>query len=79
MESFVAKVNKQVNDQASSSTSTAEGTLPTGNSLYEKLESLFYLENEIKHLFPYQPNFFKYTKADETLRKLQRTGLPEVQ
>ena len=51
--------------------------LPTGKSLYEKLESLFYLEHEIKHFFPYQPNFFKYTEADETLRKLQRTRVPE--
>ena len=79
LESFVAKVNKQVDDQASSSTSTAERTLPTGKSLYEKLESLFYLEHEIKHLFPYQPNFFKNTEADETLRKLKRTRVPEVQ
>lgn len=79
LESFVAKVNKQVDDQASSSTSTAAGTLPTGKSLYEKLEGLFYLEHEIKHLFPYQPNFFKYTEADETLRKIQRTKVLEVQ
>ena len=78
LEIFVKKINKQVDDQASYSTSTVEGALPTGKSLYEKLESLFYLEHEIKHLFPYQPNFFKYTEADETLRKLQRNRVPEV-
>lgn len=68
---YVDKLNKYVGIQASSS-SSASGVkaLPTGQVLYDSLENLFYIEHEVKNLFTIQPNFFRYTKADETLRKL---------
>lgn len=75
---YVDKLNKYVGNQASSSTS-ASGikALPIGRVLYDSLETLFYVEHEVKHLFSIQPNFFRYTKTDETLRKLQKHKLPE--
>jgi len=75
---YMQKLNKYVVDQvnASSSTST-EKALPSRQALYDKLEILFYIEHEVKHLFTIPPNFFRYTEIDETLRKLQRHKLPE--
>lgn len=68
---YVHKLNTYVADQITSSASTSEvKALPSGQSLYDNLENLFYIENEVKHLFTIQPNFFRYTKTDETLRKL---------
>jgi len=77
LESYVEKLDKYADNQANSSTSTSEAAFPTGKNLHDRLENLFYLENEVKHLFPIQPTFFRYTEADETLRKLQRTRIPE--
>ena len=77
LESYVEKLDKYADNQANSSTSTSEAALPTGKNLHDRLENLFYLEHEVKHLFPIQPTFFRYTEADETLRKLQRTRIPE--
>lgn len=75
---YIHKLNKYVVDQASSSTS-ASGTkaLPTGRVLYDNLESLFYIEHEVKHLFTIQTYFFIYTEIDETLKNLQRHKLPK--
>jgi len=49
---YVQKLNRYVADQVSSSTS-ASGVkpLPTGKILYDNLENLFYIENQVKHLF----------------------------
>jgi len=65
------------NQASSSASASAPKALPTSRVLYDSLENLFYVEHEIKHLFPVHPNFFKYTKADEILRKLQRTKIPQ--
>jgi len=49
---YVHKLNKYAVDQASSSTSASEvKALPTGQTLYDNLENLFYIEHEAKHLF----------------------------
>ena len=61
----------------SSSSASGVKALPSGRSLYDNLENLFYIEHDMKHLFTIQPNFFRYTKTDETLRKLQRHKLLE--
>ena len=67
---YVHKLNTYALDQAGSSASTAGvKELPTSQSLYDNLENLFYIEHEVKHLFQLQPNFVRYTEADETLRK----------
>lgn len=77
---YVEKWNKYVGNQAGPSTSASiEKGFPTGRFLYDNLENLFYVEHEIKHLFLIQPTFFSYTEADETLRKLQKTRIPEAQ
>ena len=77
LESYVEKLDKHADNQASSSTSSSIAALPTGKNIHDRLEILFYLEHEVKHLFPIQPNFFRCTEIDETLRKLQRTRIPE--
>ena len=77
LEIYVEKLDKYANNQASASTSSSIAALPTGKSFHDRLENLFYLEHEVKNLFPIQPTFFRYTETDETLRKLQRTRIPE--
>lgn len=69
---YQIRLNKYATDQqnASSSSTPAEKTLPSGQSLYNSLENLFYIEHEVQHLFLVLPNFYKYTDADETLIKL---------
>jgi len=61
------------------STSSSEPAVPTGKSIYEKVRNLFHLEHELKYLFPNEPTFYKLTEADETLRKLRRTMIPDDQ
>ena len=79
-QSYVEKLNKYAENQAGPSTSSsATKALPIGRVLYDSLENLFYVEHEIRQLFPIQPSFFNYTEIDETLRKLQRTRIPEAQ
>ena len=79
LDSYVEKLDKYAKNQASSSTSSSTAALPTGRNPHDRLENLFYLEHEVKHLFPIQLTFYRYTEADETLKKLQRTRIPEVQ
>lgn len=75
---YAHKLNKYAADQITSSTSTSGGkALPSRQSLYGNLENLFYIEHEVKHLFSIPPNFFKYKKTNETLRKLERHKLSE--
>ena len=71
---YQIRLNKYAADQqnASSSSTPAEKTPPSGQSLYNNLENPFYIEHEVQHLFTTQPNFYKYTNTDETLIKLQR-------
>ena len=77
LEIYVEKLDKYADTQASASTSSSTAALPTGKNLHDRLENLFYLEHEVKHLFLAPPTFFRYTETDETLRKLQRTRIPE--
>ena len=72
-EQYAHRVNTYVANQITASSSISEDIEPpSGQSLYDKLENLFYIEHEITHLFEVQPNYYRYTKADETLIKLQR-------
>jgi len=49
---YVNRVNTNVSNQiTASSSSTEEIGPPFGQSLYDKLENLFYIEHEINHLF----------------------------
>lgn len=68
---YVNRVNTYVSNQITASSSSIEETGPlSGQNLYDKLENLFYIEHEINHLFEVQPNFYRYSKADETLIKI---------
>jgi len=70
-------VDNYVSNQITASSSTSEQAgPPSGQILYDKLENLFYIKHEINHLFEVQPNFYRYTEADETLIKIQRHQLP---
>ena len=64
--SYVEKLDKYVDTQANDSTSSSTEALPTGKNLHDRLENLFYLEHEVKHLFPVQPTFYRYTAVSYT-------------
>ena len=64
------------NQITASSNNIEEAVPPTGQSLYDKLENLFYIEHEVAHLFPVWPNYYTYTEVDETLYKLRKHQLP---
>ena len=75
---YAHKLNTFAVNQANASSSTStEKALPSGQSLYDSLENLFYIEHEVKHLFTSQPNFAKYTNADEVYRKMIRMKIPD--
>jgi len=75
---YTHKLNKYSVDKVNASSSTsAEKALPSSQALYDKLENLFYIEHEVKHVFTIPPNFLRYTETDETLRKQQRHKIPE--
>lgn len=51
---YAHKLNKHVVDQVNASSSTPEEkALPSGQTLYNNLENLFYIEHEVKHLFAF--------------------------
>lgn len=76
-EQHTTRINNYVANQIiASSSSSGEAGPPCGQSLYDKLENLFYIEHEINHLFEVPPNFYRYTEADETLIKIRRHHLP---
>ena len=78
LESYVEKFNKHADNQASSSTSSLAAALPIGKNLHDRLENLFYLEHEVKNLFPIRATFLRYIETDETPRKLQRTRISKA-
>jgi len=59
-EQYAHRVNTYVTHQITTSSSTSEDTIPpSGQSLYDKLENMFFIEDEITHLFEVQPNYYK--------------------
>lgn len=57
---YVHRINTYVDSQATtSSSSVGEKALPSGQSLYDHLENLFFIEHEVRHLFTVQPTFFR--------------------
>ena len=52
---------------------------PTGKVILQYIEDLFLLQNEIKHLFAFKPNFSKYTNGDENFRKLKTIRIPSAE
>ena len=75
---YVHRLNTYVDSQATTSSSfVGEKALPSGQSLYDNLENLFFIEHEVRHIFTVWPTFFRYTDADETLIKVHRHQLPD--
>lgn len=57
-EHYAKRVNNYASNKITTSSSTSEETRPpSGQSLYDKLENLFYIEHEINHLFEVPPNY----------------------
>ena len=52
LETYVRKLDINAHNLANSSASSLQATLPTGRNLHDKLENLFFLEHEVRHLFP---------------------------
>ena len=74
---YMTRVNSYVENQITASSSSTEETgPPSGQTLYDKLENLFFLEHEINHLFDEPPNFYRLTEADEVVVKMRRHQLP---
>jgi len=71
---YVGRQMKLAKEQASTLGMKA---FPTGKVLYDTLETLFFLEHEVKHLFVTKPNFAKYIEVDETYRRMLKEKLPE--
>jgi hypothetical protein len=76
-EKYAKRVNTFAANQISETTSTSAETGPTtGQTLFNRVESLFFIMNEITHLFDEPPHFYKYTEADETMGSILRHQLP---
>ena len=58
-----------------SSASTEAGPV-TGQILFDRVDNLFFIRNEIAHLFDEPPHFYKYTEADETMGSILKHQLP---
>ena len=77
-EKYAHRVNVYVANQITASSSTSEDIVPpTGQSLYDKLEGLFFIGNEVNHLFETPPNLYRHTEAEETLIKMRRHQMPK--
>lgn len=75
---YVHRLNTYVDNQVTASSSSArDKALPSGQSLYDNLENLFFIEHEVRYIFTVQHTFFRYTDADETLIKMHRHQLPD--
>ena len=76
-ENYAKRVNTYATNQITVGSSTPEEEGPaSGQRLYEKIENLFFIMNEIRHLFEVPPTYFKYTESDETLGTILRHQLP---
>lgn len=72
-EKYAKRVNTFATSQILEKPSTsAESGPASGQTLFNRVESLFFIMNEINHLFDAPPNFYKYTEADETIEAILR-------
>lgn len=77
-EQYATRMTTYIENQITASSSISEEAgPPTGQSLYDKLENLFFIEHELNHLFEVPQNFYRYTEADETLVKIRRHQMPQ--
>ena len=74
---YAKRVNTFATSQINENPSPSEETgTATGQTLYNRVENLFFIMDEIKHLFDVHPDFYKYTEEDETLEEILRHQLP---
>ena len=77
LENYTKRVDAYAAGQIARQPSTsAESGLASGQTLYNRVDNLFFIMNEINHLFDVPPNFFKYTEADETIDAIVKHQLP---
>ena len=76
-EQYAKRVNAFATNEINEKPNSSEETGPaTGQTIYNKVENLFFIMNEINHLFDVAPNFYKYTEAEETMDAILRHQLP---
>jgi len=76
-ENYAKRVNTFATNQIAEKPSTSGESGPaSGQNLYNRVESLFFIMNEINHLFDVPLNFYKYTEADETIEAILRHQFP---
>ena len=77
-EDYDKKLREVAKDQINKATihNTTKQGMPSGKVLYQALENLFYLQNEVKHSFVNKLTFSKYTKTNEVFRRLKNIQLP---
>src|SRR3984885_9208610 len=74
---YAKRVNTFAQNQISEAASSSAETGPiTGQILYNRVENLFFIMNEITHLFDEPPHFYKYTEANETMGSILKHQLP---
>ena len=74
---YAKRVNVFATNQVNEKASTSDDPGPiTGEIFYKKIENLFFIMNEIMHLFDAAPNFYKYTEAEETMGAILSHQLP---
>ena len=74
---YAKRVNTFAQNQISEAASSSAETGPiTGQILFNRVENLFFIMNEITHLFDEPPHFYKYTEADETMGSILKHQLP---
>ena len=76
-ENYAKRVNAFAASQIAGQPSTsAESGPASGQTLYNRVDNLFFIMNEINHLFDVPPNFYKYTEVDETIEAIVKHQLP---
>ena len=77
LENYNKRIDAHAVAQIAKQPSTSTDTGPaSGQNLYDRVDNLFFIMNEIDHLFDTPPNFFKYTEADETMGAIINHQLP---
>lgn len=76
-EKYVKRVSNFSATQIAEAPSTsAEAGPVTGQILFDRVDNLFFIRNEVAHLFDEPPHFYKYTEAYETIGSILRHQLP---
>ena len=76
-ENYAKRVNAFAASQIAGQPSTsAESGPASAQTLYNRVENLFFIMNEINHLFDVPPNLYKYAEADETIEAIVKHQLP---